>query len=126
MMAAPDNQPLAPIDAANLLAGHAVAYATAFLDGRHDAEVLSRNACALQVALMTSTDTATLILDPVRLLTVAMLRTAAVAIAPDHFGFRSARQARWQQVMAALVDLVRHESRGLLAPAPPETPGDTP
>ena len=28
---------LAPIDAANLLAGQAVAFAAAYLDGRHDA-----------------------------------------------------------------------------------------
>ena len=29
---------LTPFDAANLLAGHAVSYATSFLDGRHGAE----------------------------------------------------------------------------------------
>lgn len=42
------------------------------------------------------------ILDPVRLLVVAMLRTALAQ--------GETRQERWQHVMGALVDLVRHES----------------
>jgi hypothetical protein len=97
---------LAPIDAANLLAGQAVAYATAYLDGRHNAERLAGNAMLLEAVLFSARDPATNgILDPVRLLTLAMLHTAR---ARDE-----ARQDRWQHVMGALVELVRTESRAL-------------
>ena len=97
---------LAPIDAANLLAGQAVAYATAFLDGRHDAERLASNAMLLEAALFVARDPATNgILDPARLLTIALLHTARAQ--------GEARQDRWQHVMGALVELVRTESRAL-------------
>jgi hypothetical protein len=97
---------LAPIDAANLLAGQAVAYATAYLDGRQDAEQLLANALRLEPDLFAARDPATNgILDPVRLLTIAMLHTASVQ--------DEARQDRWQHVMGALVELVRSESRVL-------------
>jgi hypothetical protein len=68
---------LAPIDQANLLAGHAVAYATSFLDGRLNAVQLLANAMQLQGDLFTSRDPETNhIIDPVRLLAIAMLHTA--------------------------------------------------
>jgi hypothetical protein len=105
---------LAPIDKANLLAGQAVAYATAYLDGRHSAEQLAANA-ALQLAtnaallqgdLFAARDPATNgILDPVRLLAIAMLHTAR---AQDE-----ARRDRWRQIIGALVELVGLESRAL-------------
>jgi len=97
---------IAPIDAANLLAGQAVAHATAYLDGRHDVERLTDNALLLEAVLFSARDPATnCILDPVRLLTLAMLHTAR---ARDE-----ARQDRWRHVMGALVELVRTESRAL-------------
>ena len=100
---------LAPIDEANLLAGQAVAYATAYLDGRHDVERLTDNSMLLEAVLFSARDPATnRILDPVRLLTIAMLHTAR---ARDE-----ARQDRWQHVMGALVELVRTESRALRDP----------
>jgi hypothetical protein len=106
MVAMADHQ-LAPIDAANLLAGHAVAYATAFLDGRHNAEQLGANAARLQADLFAARDPATNgILDPVRLLSISMLHTARAK--------GEARQDRWQHVMGAMVELVRIESRALL------------
>lgn len=98
---------LRSIDQANLLAGQAVAYATAFLDGRHDAAQLASHANKLQLELTMSNDPSTnAILDPVRLLNIAMMRTAIAQ--------GEARQDRWQHVMASLVELVRDESRSLL------------
>ena len=94
------------LDRANLLAGKAVAHATAYLDGRHDAAKLAQNASALQVEMLSIDDgEANIILGPVKLLNVAM---ACTAIAPTE-----ARQDKWQQVMGSLVELVRHESREL-------------
>jgi hypothetical protein len=102
---------------ANLLAGHAVAYATAFLDGRHDADQLLNDAGRLQLDLLGIDDpTANEILVPVRLLAFAMTRTALAARAQDAPAAPSnalARQDRWEQVTASLVELVRHESREL-------------
>jgi hypothetical protein len=100
-------QHFTPAESANFLAARAVSHATAFLDGRNDAAELARNADRIQLELMMSaTDPSTnIILDPVRLLCVAMMRTA---VAPG-----DSRQDRWQQVMGALVELVRHESHEL-------------
>jgi hypothetical protein len=90
-------------EAANFLAAKAVAYATAFLDGRHGALELARHAAAVQLELMTLADPSTnIILDPVRLLNVAMMRTASAQ--------GGVRQDRWRAVMTSLLDLVRHES----------------
>jgi hypothetical protein len=97
---------LTPIEAANLLAGHAAAYATAFLDGRHGAIELGRNADRLLGELLAMPSSANGILDPVRLLAIAMMHTARAT--------GEARQDRWQQVMGSLVELVRAESRALI------------
>jgi hypothetical protein len=103
---------LAPIDAANLLAGQAVAYATAYLDGRQNAEQLAAHAARVHVKLVIAlhTDTAPdpavkAILNPVRLLAVAMTHAAR---ATDQ-----ARQDRWRDVMGSLIELTRIESRAL-------------
>jgi hypothetical protein len=62
--------------------------------------------CGWRPQLSAARDPATNgILDPVRLLTIAMLHTASVQ--------DEARQDRWQHVMGALVELVRTESRAL-------------
>lgn len=96
-----------PAEHANFLAAKAAAHATAFLDGRNQAAELARNADAMQCELMTAAydPAANAILDPTRLLVVAMARTA--------ISQGEARQDRWQQVMGALVELVRHESTEL-------------
>jgi hypothetical protein len=100
------NPILTPIEQANLLAGHAAAYATAFLDGRHDATELGRNADRLMCEMLAIDISANTVLDPVRLLTIAMMRTSRAS--------GEARQDRWMQVMGALVELVRAESRALI------------
>ena len=103
---------LAPIDAANLLAGQAVAHATAYLDGRQSAEQLATHAARVGVKLVIAlhTDAAPdpavrAILIPVRLLAVAMTHAAR---ATDQ-----ARQDRWRDVMGSLIELTRIESRAL-------------
>ena len=94
---------------ANMLAGQAVAYATRYLDGRTDVAQLGRDADRLQLELLTAAYAAdaNAVLDPTRLLTVVMMRTAATQGA--------ARLDRWQAVMKALVDVVRHESNHMRA-----------
>jgi hypothetical protein len=98
------------LDAINLLAGQAVGFATAFLHGRHDAERLAGNAACLSAKLMVAREPGDVavnaILDPVRLLVIAMTHAARVADA--------ARADRWRDVMRALVELVRGESLALL------------
>jgi hypothetical protein len=96
-----------PVEHANFVVAKAVSHATAYLDGRNDADQLGRNARAVMCELIPVTDDprAKAILDPARLLTIAMLN-AAVAQG-------EARQDRWSQVMGALVELVRHESTEL-------------
>jgi hypothetical protein len=95
-------------DQANLIAGKVVAHATAYLDGRNDASELARNARALQIELLgapSDDPKARPILDVARLLVAAMMGASWAA--------GEARQDRWQHVMGALVELVRHESNAL-------------
>lgn len=103
---------LSPIDQANLLAGHAVAYATAFLDGRHDARHLSSNADSIFASALSFNDNVetNLILHPVRLLATAMRGAALSALDPTQ---TEARNDRWQKAMASLVELVCDYSRDL-------------
>lgn len=91
----------------NFIAAKAIAHATAYLDGRNDAVQLGRNADQVQCELLGTMPEpeANRIVDPVRMLLVAMSR-ASLAEGDD-------RQDRWQQVMGALVELVRHESTEL-------------
>jgi hypothetical protein len=93
-----------PAEQANLLAGKAVAHATAYLGGLHDAATLGRNARSLQYEILGAGEDlqAKAILDASRLLVVAMLGAAAA--------IGEVRQDRWQHLMGALVELVRHES----------------
>jgi hypothetical protein len=113
---------LSSSDQANLLAGHALAYATAYLDGRNDATELARNTRSVQIACDAP---AKPLLDAARMLVVAM--TAAAWAAPEQASdsgepSRTAqmiaaetRLDRWQHVMGALVELVRHEAIALAA-----------
>lgn len=93
---------------ANFLGAKAVALATSYLDGRNDGAQLARDADGMQCELIAaiSDPQANRILDPTRMLLVAMARTAMAH-------GEGARQDRWQLVMGALVELVRHESTEL-------------
>lgn len=112
------------LDHANLLAGQAVAACEAYLDGRRDAAQLAADAQSLQLLLFARNDaSAHMLLDPVRILNIAMLRTAAHAQAvhgaaafpasplAENISVIAARLVRWRSVMASLVTLVREESR---------------
>lgn len=105
-------QHLTRIEQANLIAGHAVSYAKAYLDGRHDARRLSVNADSIfNGALSIGDDVETnLILNPVRLLATAMRGTALSSLDPTQ---TEARNERWQRAMASLVELVCDYSRDL-------------
>jgi hypothetical protein len=95
---------LTPAETANFLAGKAVASATSFLDGRCAAEALRDDADRLMHELLAVDhhSGANAILDPARLLVLAMMRTARAT--------EPWRLDRWQNVTAALVELVRRES----------------
>ncbi len=105
-MTASDTILTAP-ELANLLAGKAVAGATSFLDGRSDAARLADVAEQLLFELMAvgHDPAAASILDPARLLVLAMLRLAASR--------EPWRRERWRQITAALIELVRRESTEL-------------
>jgi hypothetical protein len=107
----PDTQ----LDTVNLLAGQAVGCAASFLDGRRDVERLALDAAWLSAELMVARDAGDLavnaILDPARLLVVAMTHTARVT--------DEARAERWRQVMGSLITLVRAESLALRPRAEP-------
>ncbi len=108
---------LTRFEQANLIAGHAVSYATAYLDGRHDAAKLGDNADRLFLdMLVIETEETSTFLIPVQLLAIAMMRAAKNArelkLDPDSYT-AIIRSERWDQVMASLVELVCQES-GLL------------
>jgi hypothetical protein len=71
-------QHLTRAEQANLIAGHAVAYATAYLDGRHTAQQLADNADRLFLDLLVieTAETSTFLV-PVQLLAVTMMRPRA-------------------------------------------------
>ena len=111
---------LSPIDAANLLAGQAVAEAELFLAERRDMAGFEPVDIELWHTLA-AIDPPLPILQPVRMLIVAMDAAGRTDT--------TERRARWRRVLAALADLVRHESLALRANAP-EQPrqslGETP
>ncbi len=98
---------LTPAEHANFLGAKVVAGATGYLDGRHDAAQLARDVDRLHLEMMTAAYDlqANRILDPARLLLIAMSRAALAE--------GDARLDRWQQVMGSLVELVRIESGDL-------------
>lgn len=115
-------QHLSRWEQANLIAGHAVSFATAYLDGRHTAAQLADNADRLFLDLLViETAETSAFLVPVQLLAVTMMQTSRHAreISLGH----EARTERWHQVMGALVELVNHES-GELKKAVPRFFGD--
>jgi hypothetical protein len=92
-------QHLTRAEQANLIAGHAVAYATAYLDGRHTAQQLADNADRLFLDLLViETAETSAFLVPVQLLAVTMMQTARRKI-PDSLD-TDARAERWHAVMA--------------------------
>lgn len=104
---------LSPIAQANLLAGHAVAYAAAFLGDRHDARKLAANADAVDAAafrLALDHPETNVIINLVRMLATAMKGTALSALDPTQ---TQARNDRWQAAMASVVELVCDYSRDL-------------
>ncbi|ULK98882.1 hypothetical protein [Bradyrhizobium sp. I71] len=102
---------LTRIEQANLIAGHAVSYATAFLDDRHNVQQLADNADRLFLDLMVIEDAETTsFLIPVKLLVITMMRTARVARDLSRW---PRAEDRWHAVMASLVELVMNESRQL-------------
>ncbi|MCK1676600.1 hypothetical protein [Bradyrhizobium sp. 150] len=104
-------QHLTRAEQANLIAGHAVAYATAYLDDRHTAQQLADNADRLFLDLLVINNPETsAFLVPVQLLAVTMMRTARCARDLSQW---PSQEDRWQAVMAALVELVIQESRQL-------------
>ncbi len=106
-------QHLTRMEQANLLAAQAVSYATAYLDGRHDAVKLSDNADALLLDLLViNTEETSSFLIPVQLLSITMMQAAKHARLIS-LGAND-RTERWHQVMGALVDLVMHDSRQLI------------
>lgn len=116
------NQHLTRFEQANLLAGHAVSYATAYLDGRHDAAKLGDNADRLFLDLLVvETEETSAFLIPVQLLAITMMRTAkhVCGISVSRVSDRvlevhgTERAERWHQIMASLVDLIIHDSRQL-------------
>lgn len=107
---------LSPLAQANLLAGHAVSYATAYLRGDHDAVKLGDNAhrLFLDMLVVENAETSSFLI-PVQLLAIAMMRiarNAATSHRVDAQAFRD-RSERWEAVMGSLVELVCHESRQL-------------
>jgi hypothetical protein len=103
-----------PIDQANLIAGHAVACATAFLGGRHDAAQLADHADRIFLDLLVvETSETSRFLIPVQLLVITMMQIAKHARGSDETAVSEDRSHRWHKVMASLVELVCHESRQL-------------
>jgi len=102
---------LSALEAANLLAGQAVADAEAYLAGQRDAKACAASGESLWRATLALRNPETSrILDPVRMLATVMVRISR--------SDTDARRNRWRLVLAALVDLVRHESLALRAAAP--------
>lgn len=124
-----------PLDRAILLAGHAVSYAEAFLAQRIDAEQLKRSAEQLELDLMALPEDPAIpaLVHPMRMLANTLSRTAAAALvlrAAQRAGenglhanatFLAGRLVRWEAVMAAFAEMVRHECRSFAKPAPRET-----
>ncbi|MCK1503080.1 hypothetical protein [Bradyrhizobium sp. 188] len=104
-------QHLTRAEQANLIAGHAVSYATAFLDDRHNVAQLANNADRLFLDLLVIEDAETTsFLVPVKLLVITMMRTARAARDISRW---PSHEDRWHAVMASLVELVIQESRQL-------------
>jgi hypothetical protein len=92
---------------ANMLAVRAVKHATSFLHGQDGPTLLGMHAEQMQIDLLLADPLANGLLNPVRMLNVAMAATALVAAEPQ--GGETARLDRWMHVLASLMELVQHE-----------------
>ncbi|MDA9521663.1 hypothetical protein XI06_15265 [Bradyrhizobium sp. CCBAU 11434] len=95
---------------ANMLAVRAMRHAADFRASKDDAAALAAHADRLQLDLMIADPASSSLLDPVRLLNVAMMRTARAYLADPQSALDS-RAWRWLQVMNSLVELVDDERR---------------
>lgn len=91
---------------ANMLAVRAVRHATAFLQAQDGPTLLGMHAEQLQLDLLLGDPLANGLLNPVRMLNVAMASTALAAAEPS---VDAARLDRWMHVVASLMELVQHE-----------------
>lgn len=92
---------MAPDHEAQFICSIAVAASEGFLGGRIDAGALGKEADRVSRQVLTVSNASADVPDALRLLVVAMQRTAIST---------AARQERWADVMSALCKLVRHEA----------------
>ena len=91
---------------ANMLAVRAMRHATCFLNGETDPAKFAEQSDQLQLELLTADAAASSLLDPVRVLNIAMLRLARSF---QDEANDDGRKARWMTVTGALVELVADE-----------------
>jgi len=101
--------PFSSRQVANMLAVRAVRHAADFLQGKEGPTLLGMHAEQLQLDLLIADPKANGLLNPVRLLNVAMASTALVAAAQGGEIETAARLDRWMHVIGSLVELVQHE-----------------
>ncbi|XUM25082.1 hypothetical protein ACRAVF_34005 (plasmid) [Bradyrhizobium oligotrophicum S58] len=111
---------LSPLDAANLLAGHAVACVTGYLDGSRDAARLAVDVASLEAQSLGCTDpVATWLMQGVRMILVAARGIIdAERIGGD--GEALIRRGKWRLIAAGLVELIEFDSRMLIQHAADE------
>ncbi|CUT12509.1 hypothetical protein BF49_3589 [Bradyrhizobium sp.] len=94
---------------ANMLAVRAVKHATSFLQGQDGPTLLGMHAEQLQIDLLLADPLANGLLNPVRLLNVAMASAAhQVSDVPAGVIADAALLDRWMHVIGSLVELVQH------------------
>lgn len=101
-----DALPFASRQVATMLAVRAVKHATSFLQGQDGPTLLGMHAEQMQIDLLMADPLANAVLNPVRMLNVAMGATALVAAEPQA---DPARLDRWMHLLASLIELVQHE-----------------
>ncbi|MEY9466321.1 hypothetical protein ABH973_006734 [Bradyrhizobium ottawaense] len=101
-----DALPFSSRQVANMLAVRAVKHATSFLQGQDGPTLLGMHAEQLQIDLLMTDPQANGLLNPVRMLNVALATTALVAAEPQA---EASRLDRWMHVIASLIELVQHE-----------------
>lgn len=106
---------LSPIDAANLLAGQAVAAMESYLYVNEDGERLAQEASRLEAQSLGFVDPSTNgLLQGVRMLVVAMKGVAAARRQAAADGAAIILAEKWEYVGEKLVQLIRHQSRMLI------------
>ncbi|TYL80157.1 hypothetical protein [Bradyrhizobium cytisi] len=105
-----DQLPFSSRQVANMLAVRAVKHASEFLGGKFGLTLLGMHAEQLQLDLLMSDPLANGLLNPVRLLNLAILSTARLTaeVAAGEIE-TAARLDRWMHVIGSLAELVQHE-----------------